>query len=304
MRDAERVDERAGAEHRLGRAAGLGPVGLGVGPELQRHADDLGAALALQQRGDGAVDPARHRDEHATGGRRGQAPVRERRPAPAPGAGRRRPAGRRAAWPASGRRAPRRPRRSRSAPPRAPPRPSTISATAAVAARVAPQPSVSKLTRRDPSRPRRTSEIRERSPQAAPPAAPVKAPSGDRSRRRLVPQVLLEKLAGHAYRVEAPAARVSTYHCCIRSSMPRRMQRRCPDAPQIARNDLSVVPIWRQVTRITRQPSAAGSGRARDPPRMPSGPCAPRPSSSTISLCSAQRQSGFEVPTARPRGPH
>ena len=55
--------------------------------------------------------------------------------------------------------------------------PSTISATAAVAARVAPQPSASKLTAatRPSSIP---SEIRERSPQAAPPAAPVKAPSG------------------------------------------------------------------------------------------------------------------------------
>ena len=54
--------------------------------------------------------------------------------------------------------------------------PSTISATAAVAARVAPHPSASKRDARQP--PSSISrEIRERSPQAAPPAAPVKAPS-------------------------------------------------------------------------------------------------------------------------------
>jgi hypothetical protein len=54
--------------------------------------------------------------------------------------------------------------------------PSIDSATAAVAARVAPQPSASKVT--EWIRPSSTrKEIRERSPQAAPPAAPVKAPS-------------------------------------------------------------------------------------------------------------------------------
>ena len=68
--------------------------------------------------------------------------------APAPGAARRRRAAPHAAWPGSARRSPRRPRRSRSGPPRAPAPPSTISATAAVAARVAPQPSASKVDRR------------------------------------------------------------------------------------------------------------------------------------------------------------
>src|SRR3954451_9176407 len=54
--------------------------------------------------------------------------------------------------------------------------PSIISATAAVAARVAPQPSASKVT--ESIRPSSTrNEIRDRSPQAAPPAAPVKASS-------------------------------------------------------------------------------------------------------------------------------
>ena len=66
--------------------------------------------------------------------------------------------------------------------------PSTISATAAVAARVAPQPSASKLT--PATRPSSTSsETRARSPHAAPPAAPVNAagsagPRRDSSRRK------------------------------------------------------------------------------------------------------------------------
>ena len=64
---------RAGAEHRLRRAAGLGAVGLRVGPELHRHADHLRPALSLQKRSDGTVDAARHRDEHPPLARRRQA---------------------------------------------------------------------------------------------------------------------------------------------------------------------------------------------------------------------------------------
>ncbi len=60
--------------------------------------------------------------------------------------------------------------------------PSTISATAAVAAEVAPHPSASKLTEAIRSH-STANEIRERSPQAAPPAAPVKAPSATGPRR-------------------------------------------------------------------------------------------------------------------------
>ncbi len=60
--------------------------------------------------------------------------------------------------------------------------PSTISAMAAVAARVAPQPSASKLTDAIRSS-ATTSESRDRSPHAAPPAAPVKAPSAGAPRR-------------------------------------------------------------------------------------------------------------------------
>ncbi len=60
--------------------------------------------------------------------------------------------------------------------------PSMVSASAAVAARVAPHPSVSKVA--EAMRPRLTDrERRETSPQAAPPAAPVKASSGTGPRR-------------------------------------------------------------------------------------------------------------------------
>ncbi len=64
VRDAERVREGARAQHGLGGAAGLGPVGLRVGPELQRHPDHLSAALALEQGGDGAVNAPRHRHQN------------------------------------------------------------------------------------------------------------------------------------------------------------------------------------------------------------------------------------------------
>ena len=67
---AHPMGQRPGADDRLGRAAASRPVGVPVGPQLQRHRDDLGAALALEQRGDGGVDPAAHRDEHALAGRR------------------------------------------------------------------------------------------------------------------------------------------------------------------------------------------------------------------------------------------
>ncbi len=71
VRDAERMREPPRAKHRLGRAAGLRSVGARIGPELQRHRRHLGAALALEQRRDGAVHAAGHRDQHAAwGGRR------------------------------------------------------------------------------------------------------------------------------------------------------------------------------------------------------------------------------------------
>ena len=73
VRHADRVGDGAGAEHGLRRAAGLGAVGVGIGPELEGDADHLGPALALEQGGDGAVDAARHGDEDATRRRVGEA---------------------------------------------------------------------------------------------------------------------------------------------------------------------------------------------------------------------------------------
>ena len=63
--DVDRVGDGSGAEDRLGRAAGLRPVGLLVGPELDRDPDDVGATLPFEQRRDRAVDSARHRDGDA-----------------------------------------------------------------------------------------------------------------------------------------------------------------------------------------------------------------------------------------------
>ena len=67
VRQPEGVGEPAGTQHRLGRAAGPGPVGLGVGPELHRHRDDIRPALALEDRRDGAVDAAGDGDQDAAG---------------------------------------------------------------------------------------------------------------------------------------------------------------------------------------------------------------------------------------------
>ena len=65
MRDPERVGDPPGAEHRLGRAAAALAVGALVGPELERHRDDLAPGLALAQRRDGGVHPAAERHQHA-----------------------------------------------------------------------------------------------------------------------------------------------------------------------------------------------------------------------------------------------
>ena len=216
VRDVERVRDGARAEHRLRRAAGLGPVGLRVGPELDRDRDDLGPALAFEQRRDGRVDAAGDGDGDALGDRTRPPSlaieVGVSGPTSAAVAG---SSGRleaaaalRARWRASvaswaawrldGSRPPRSASASsieRLAASRTV-APSMVSARAAVAARVAPQPSVSKVTEamRPPSTLR---ESRERSPQAAPPAAPVKASSGAGPRRVSSREEVVEELPIH-----------------------------------------------------------------------------------------------------------
>ena len=58
---------RAGGADGVGGAAGALAVVGRVRPELERHRDHLGAALALAQRCDGAVDAAADRDQDALG---------------------------------------------------------------------------------------------------------------------------------------------------------------------------------------------------------------------------------------------
>ena len=168
-------------------------------------ADHLRPALALQQRGDGAVDAAGHgdRDARSGAGCRGEAPPRRRgageRPVQGVGGELRRVAlGR-----ASARRSPRRRRRRRSPPPPAPQRRRPSRRRRRWRPRVAPQPSASKLTDAIRSS-STTSEIRERSPQAAPPAAPVKASVSGRPAPALVAQIVLEQLPLHMHRVGGP----------------------------------------------------------------------------------------------------
>ena len=225
----------AGAEHRLRRAAGLGAVGLRVGPELQGDAEHLRPPLALEQGGDGAVDAAGHGDEHARRrrGRRAGRPRRRRAPRAAV-----QRVGGELGGVALGGVSPPSSASTSSMPIRAAARtgpPSTISAAAAVAARIAPQPSASKVAAatRPPSI---RSEIRERSPQAAPPAAPVKAPSGT-ARAASRPAGSARKLPIHTPRVEvnghlgrrfAPIAGQTTVR-------PMSSCRRSPQLPAVRR---------------------------------------------------------------------
>ncbi len=58
-----------------GEQQALAPSVSRIGPELQRHADDLRPALLLEQGGNCAVDAAGHGDEHALGLVRGGLPL-------------------------------------------------------------------------------------------------------------------------------------------------------------------------------------------------------------------------------------
>ena len=130
-----------------GEQQALAPSVSRIGPELQRHADHLRPLLPLEQRGHGAVDPTRHRDQHPIPVRLRQALCADE--AACASARCSASAASCAAWRLAGVSPPIASSTS-SIPIRAASStgsPSTISATAAVAARVAPQPSASKVTR-------------------------------------------------------------------------------------------------------------------------------------------------------------
>ena len=296
----------AGAEHRLGRAAGLGAVGLGVGPELDRDRDHLGPPLALEQRGDGAVDAAGHGDGDALWGRGdrrplgsvvGHVPRREHGQgdrsgcARAPGAGRRRRAGRRGAWPASGRRARRRRRRCRARAASSTGAPSTISATAAVAAAVAPQPSASKLT--EAIRPSSTMKRDPREIAAGGAARGAREGAVGRGPApALVAQVVLEELSVHRTRVGGPPPAAPTADLARQVTREQRSQGR----PRSLRFVAQLPPgDPHRAPALGEQDPVALRGRSR---RRWSVPCTPRPSSSTSSRCGSQRQSSSKKPPA------
>ena len=130
------------------------------------------ARVPAQHRRDGAVDAAAHRDQQ-----RARAPARARA-ARAPrrrarGAARRRRARRRGAWPARARRARPRSHRPRRAPPRAAARPLDERHRGAAGGDRACRSRARRSRRRRRARRSSASETRTRSPQAAPPAAPV-----------------------------------------------------------------------------------------------------------------------------------
>ena len=58
------MGQRPRPEDGLRRAAALAAVRALVGPQLERHARHLGASRVLEQRRDGRIDAAAHRDEH------------------------------------------------------------------------------------------------------------------------------------------------------------------------------------------------------------------------------------------------
>ena len=61
----ELVSDSACPDNRQRRAAALRGVGALVGPELERHRDHLGSALAFTQGSDRGVDTAAERDENS-----------------------------------------------------------------------------------------------------------------------------------------------------------------------------------------------------------------------------------------------
>ena len=66
VRDAHAVRERAGAGDRLGRAAALGAIAVGVGPKLECDADDVIARLERKLRRNRRVDATAHSHQSAT----------------------------------------------------------------------------------------------------------------------------------------------------------------------------------------------------------------------------------------------
>ena len=201
----ERVGERAGAEHGLAASSRLrSPSVSGSAQSFSVTRDDLGPALALEQRRDGAVDAAA---DIATSTRLGGAALARR--AVRAGGGRRERAVQRvggelggvALAAATARRAP----PSTSSAPIARRlehgAPSTSSAAAALAAAiVAPQPSASKLDRGDPAVLDR-SEIRDEIAAGGAPGGAGEGALAAGPRRRLVAQVVLEGLHIHMRRV-------------------------------------------------------------------------------------------------------
>ena len=248
---------RAGAEHGLGRAAGLGAVGLGVGPELEGDADDLGAALAFEQGGDGAVDPAGHGDQDAGVPRRSESArrrlQRRRRRSPGRGAGRRRRAARRGAWPVSGRRSRRRSRRFRRAAASRTGAPSTISADRRGRGSHRPASLGVEGDRRDPAVLDAQRDPREVAAGGAPGGAREGA-LGGRPAAALIAQVVLEKLLAPSPkgRAQASLTRIGAvgHPAAERADREQRFQI-APRPPRASSRSC------RQVTRATRQPSAS-----------------------------------------------
>ncbi len=199
---SSRAPRTACAEQQLALA-----VVLGVGPQLERDADGLGAVAGDEQGGDGAVDAAAHRDERARGGRREPRLLAR---GPAERAVQR--VGGELGGVALGGAEPAELRvRSRSGPIRAASSsgaPRIRPTTALPAAIAAPQPLASKPASR--IRPSAllgstASEMRTRSPQAAPPAAPVCASAGSVAAPERVFEVLLQAFGGASHASEFKA---------------------------------------------------------------------------------------------------
>ena len=95
--------------------------------------------------------------------------------------------------------------------------PSTSSATAAAAALAAAQPSASKRDRVDRRRPSITSERRTRSPHGAPPAAPLKAPSGAGPRRESSLQVVARRARSSCVHASEVSVRPTAYRARSRA---------------------------------------------------------------------------------------
>ena len=249
--------QRAGAGHRLRRAAALLAVGAGVRPQLQRHGQHVVAGVQSELGGGGAVHPAAHGHQRAArpGGQRGGAVARRQAERAVQGVG-----GERGRVHRSGREAAELvgDRLGRDQPRVAQRRAVDQSTAALPAPRAAAQPFASKPASATRSPSTRT-EMRIRSPQTAPPAAPGVRSTGERAAAARLGEMVVKGASPHdrqRSRGKAPACR------CRRPGWACFCKLGCP--PEIAwRQNAWLAPSRTPIPLMLAQRGGAAGVQAR-----------------------------------------